>query len=375
MLKYRAKQVIGFGGYSQVLRAFDAGSGKAVALKKSRVPLRIKRTLLRHEVRVLKLLQGHPAIPCLYGYGQLVHFEYLSMELLGKNIKELSAHPAQSSVKTVLRVVEQMLSALTHVHRLGIVHCDIKPENILVSLMDPSKICLVDFGISRLFRTGVPSQYNPLGDKPRYVVGTLHWASLNAHDGIDLAPRDDLESLAYVALFLLRGDLPWRLEPSHHRSLQSDMVRMQASKAAFTGVALATNFPREFGELLDYARALGFGQIPDYDDLQARFRRLGQRLGCKLDSSEPLDWTPSDVIQTVMFPAVAQEIPDTAGAEEPEDAEVPDDWIYPDDSYCGADIGDFELQDDRDLDLTFPEEQAQALDSCSLPEIIEVCRM
>ncbi|KAJ7057041.1 kinase-like domain-containing protein, partial [Mycena amicta] len=169
---------------SLVFRAFEAGSEKAVALKKSRVPLRIKRTLLRHEVRVLKLLQGHPAIPCLYGYGQLVHFEYLSMELLGKNIKELSAHPAQSSVKTVLRVVEQMLSALNHVHRLGIVHRDIKPENILVSLTDPSKICLVDFGISRLFRTGVPSQYNPLGDQTRYIVGTLHWASLNAHDGI-----------------------------------------------------------------------------------------------------------------------------------------------------------------------------------------------
>ncbi|KAJ7057042.1 hypothetical protein C8F01DRAFT_341503 [Mycena amicta] len=151
------------------------------------------------------------------------------------------------------------------------------------------------------------------------------------------------------------------------------MVRIQASKAACTGGALATNFPREFGELLDYARALGFGQIPDYDDLQARFRRLGKHLGCTLESSEPLDWTPSDVIQTVMSPSVAQEIPDTAGAEEPKrdicgygDAEFSD-------SYCGVDIGDFFLQDDRDPDLTFPEEQAQTLDSSSLPEISEVC--
>ena len=75
------------------------------------------------------------------------------------------------------------LFALSHVHRLGIVHRDIKPENFLVSLTDPSKILLIDFGISQVFRTGVASQYNPLKES-RHVVGTLHWASLNAHDGI-----------------------------------------------------------------------------------------------------------------------------------------------------------------------------------------------
>jgi len=200
---------------SLVFHAVEAGSEKTVAVKKSRVPLRVKRTFLRHEIRVMQILQGHPAIPAPYGYGRLRHFEHLSMELLGRNLKELSASPAQSSVKTVVRVVDQMLSALKHVHQHGIVHRDVKPENMLVSLTDPSKILLTDFGISRFFRTGVLNQYHPLKES-RNIVGTLHWTSLNVHNGTDLGPRDDLESLAYVCSFssaaTFRGGL--NLSPS-----------------------------------------------------------------------------------------------------------------------------------------------------------------
>ncbi|KAJ7745522.1 hypothetical protein B0H14DRAFT_2986316 [Mycena olivaceomarginata] len=71
---------------------------------------------------------------------------------------------------------------------------------------------------------------------------------LNVHMQIWL--RDDLESLAYVLLFLPRGDLPWR---------QCAMRHIHASKTACTGTALGTNFPPEFGALLDCCRALGSG--------------------------------------------------------------------------------------------------------------------
>jgi len=113
MLEYRLGDVIGSGGYSLVFRAVEASSKKTVALKKSRVSLKVKRTVLRHESRILQFLQGHPAIPTLYEYGRLPHFEYLTMELLGRNVKELSASPAQSSVKTVVRVAEQMVVLTT----------------------------------------------------------------------------------------------------------------------------------------------------------------------------------------------------------------------------------------------------------------------
>ena len=58
-------------------------------MKKSRVSLRVKRTALKHEGRILQLLQGHPSIPEVYAHGRLEHFEYLSMELLGRCVGDL----------------------------------------------------------------------------------------------------------------------------------------------------------------------------------------------------------------------------------------------------------------------------------------------
>ena len=96
-----------------VFQAVEANSGQTVALKKSRVSQRVKRTILRYESRILQLLQGHPAIPAIYGYGQLPHFEYLAMELLGPSIKNCATGPV--AVITVVRVVLQMVCCTLHV--------------------------------------------------------------------------------------------------------------------------------------------------------------------------------------------------------------------------------------------------------------------
>ncbi|KAJ7743152.1 kinase-like protein [Mycena metata] len=361
MVNYQLGSVLGSGGCGSVYRAVEVGSETAVAVKKSRVSLRVQRPTLRHESRVLQLLQGHPAIPVLYGYGQLPHFEYLSMELLGANVKELLV--SQVRAQTVVRVVQQMLSALIHVHKLGIVHCDIKPENILVSLSDPSKVLLIDFGLSRFCRRGVPRQYNPAKES-RCIVGTLNWASLNAHNGIELAPRDDMESLAYVTLFLLRGDLPWRSGPDSEPIKQS-MVRIRASKGECTGAALAVKFPPEFGELLDYGRQLEFNQIPDYNDLELGFTRLAERLGCQ--SHDPLDWTSPDATTPTSAP-IFSEIPDTEDSSGDDDGCVDENFSN---SYFYIDLADWDIQGNRDPDLTFPAEQARMLDSC-VPQISRV---
>ena len=90
-----------------MLKATDKGSGKQVAVKKSRVSRTVKRPTLRHETRVLQLLKGQAAIPLIYGYVQLEHFEYMAMELLGPSIAEQQKGAAGVMVKTVIRVVDQ----------------------------------------------------------------------------------------------------------------------------------------------------------------------------------------------------------------------------------------------------------------------------
>jgi serine/threonine protein kinase len=85
-------------------------TGRIVALKQARAPLRVKRTLLQHEASVLQHLQGHPAIPAVYGYGHLEHFEYITMELLGSSLR--GKWPGSSTrvpLKTVVSVMQQLV--------------------------------------------------------------------------------------------------------------------------------------------------------------------------------------------------------------------------------------------------------------------------
>ena len=90
---------------------FDAEerSGMSAAIKKSRISLRVKRTMLRHEARVLQLLQGHPAIPTLFGYQRLPHFEYIAIDLLGQNLKEICKPGHSLKIGTVASIAEQMV--------------------------------------------------------------------------------------------------------------------------------------------------------------------------------------------------------------------------------------------------------------------------
>jgi len=79
----------------------------------------------------------------------------------------------------------------------------------------------------------------------------------------DLNPRDDLESLAFVLLYLLRGDLPWHSTGSHPSKMLS-----------WNEARLAQGYPPAFGELLDYARQLGFAEPIDYERFRVTFEKL-----------------------------------------------------------------------------------------------------
>ncbi|PBK84413.1 kinase-like protein [Armillaria gallica] len=180
----------------------------------SRVSKRVKQPTLQHETRILQLLKGHASLPCVHAYGQFEHFEYMAMEILGPRVAEQQKkNGARTSLMltTVILIIDQALAGLEYIHSLGILHRDIKPENLLCTL-DDSTIKIIDFGLSKPISHGPPNKYDPLKDR-KTLVGSPYWASLRSHNGVDLAPRDVLESLAYITLFLLHGHLPWKPRP------------------------------------------------------------------------------------------------------------------------------------------------------------------
>lgn len=83
--------------------------------------MRVKRTGLRHETRILQLLQGHDAIPAVYAYGQLEHFEYISMEILGMSVsarQKANGLKSGLTLTTVIRIVDQVVCE-TQIPTLG----------------------------------------------------------------------------------------------------------------------------------------------------------------------------------------------------------------------------------------------------------------
>ena len=263
-------------------------------------------------------------------------------------------------------------------------HRDIKPENFLCALDDASTIKIIDFGIAKPFSRGQPSKYDPLKER-RHIVGSLYWASLNSHNGVgqctrcllavasfilislqhivDLAPRDDIESLALIALFLLRGNLPWKPRPRLESQLCSQEV-VRLMKLAYSGPILSTGFPIEFGEVLTYSRSLKFELLPDYRAVRHSFASLAERLGYSPDSG-PLNWTPCYPQTTNLIPEVL--IPD----EEDNNSNKDSDDDLGEDSYYGMDIDIWERQGERDKDVTLSAKQEAELDNITLL-IVEV---
>ncbi|KJA16880.1 hypothetical protein HYPSUDRAFT_91024 [Hypholoma sublateritium FD-334 SS-4] len=260
-----------------------------------------------------------------------------------------------------------MLSALNHIHTRGIVHCDIKPNNILCSPMDPSKLVLIDFGISRPVVQGVSGKPDAPSATKR-LVGSPHWASLNAHRGLVLGPRDDLESLALTALFLVRGDLPWRTVTGRSGYFEPEeraLLRIYAEQASTSGAILGAHLPPAFSGLLDYSRGLAYDHTPDYADWRAQFALLDSDIGVDPRASgTPLDWTAVGHVLVWMLPAsnVSGSPDSTAQA-----------------GACGESgsssyfdvYGEYEMQGARDDSLTPPTTETDLADS-GIPQIAEV---
>ncbi|KDN35719.1 hypothetical protein RSAG8_11342, partial [Rhizoctonia solani AG-8 WAC10335] len=272
---------LGSGGFAHVFRAVQSDTQRVVALKQSRVSRQLKRPPLQHEAKVLKLLSGHPGVPEIYAYGRIDHFELISMQLLHRSLRDVVQEDGPLGVKTVANMADQMMRSNTFIPMD--LSTAISSQTISIMLQSPGswKLCLIDFGLAHRLPSLVASTTSttladsgPVPDRTAHVFGTLPFASLNAHEkNPQLAFRDDLESLAYTLLWLLRGSLPW----SHYASNGNRVGRtrqVHAQKKRHTGSTLGTELPVEFGELVDYARLLSVDEKPDYDEWRRRFKQV-----------------------------------------------------------------------------------------------------
>jgi len=124
-----------------------------------------------------------------------------------------------------------------------------------------SRVFLIDFGLTRLFRN--PATHEHIRQvKGLDISGTVRFMSINGHLGLTQSRRDDLESLAYIIVYLVKGRLPWQGIAVHPSQVHYDEVLK--FKQVTTAKTLCKGLPQPFIKFIQHIRSLGFEDKPDY---------------------------------------------------------------------------------------------------------------
>ena len=212
--RYRLEEFRGGGGMAKVYRAIDVTLEREVAVKLINADLRNETefdTRFQREAKIASQL-ADPHIVVVHDYGlDATHGPFLVMEYLqGQSLRERLSSGGPLPLKPGLQLAGQLLLALIHAHGKGIVHRDIKPDNIF--LLNQSGVRLhtrvLDFGIARIYRRDDPSRVETITHAGA-VLGTPRYMSPEQLAGQPVDARSDLYSAALVIHEALTGQLPY----------------------------------------------------------------------------------------------------------------------------------------------------------------------
>lgn len=215
----------------------------------------------------------------------------LVMDYLGTKLIEIFSHEGRRlSLRSVSMIAVQALLRLEVIHKKGIVHRNLNLSNFMVGRgTQRDTLFVVDFKNAGVFRDHVTNALLPDGDVQRFI-GTPMFASINAHRRRRQGPRDDLQSLGFLLVYLFTGNLPWarfRIQWSLHT-----IRRIWAAKRELDFVELCDGLPRPFLRYFRYVNGLQFGQEPAYARMRIMFRKMLDDLNCERDSR--FDWNSSN---------------------------------------------------------------------------------
>lgn len=218
--RYTIVNVIGTGGMATVYGAYDQVAGRSVAIKMMNKKLEHSPRQIRlfvNESTALSLL-SHPNIVQVYTTAFTNSTKYIIMEYVeGITLKKHIDHRGALPEREVLYYATQILSALDYIHSKGIVHCDIKPQNII--LLQNGSIKVADFGIARL-----DAMLDNSKERSDVALGTVYYVSPEQAQGKAPKAESDLYSLGIMLYEAMTNRLPFYHENS------TEVAKMQINK-------------------------------------------------------------------------------------------------------------------------------------------------
>ena len=214
--RYKIESVVGIGGMAVVYKAYDQKEDRAVAVKVLRDDVAMdaeSRKQFRKEYQAVGML-SHPNIRAVYDVVSSGDTEYIVMEYVdGENLKQYLKKRGALSWQETLDLSIQIARALSHAHSRGIIHLDIKPQNIM--LPKDGEVKIADFGIAQMEEGAGDSSADE---------GSIHYISPEQARGETVDARSDIYSLGVVMYEMLTGRLPFDGETVEQVAVQQYSV-------------------------------------------------------------------------------------------------------------------------------------------------------
>lgn len=203
--RYEIKSHLGTGGMATVWLAEDKILGREVAIKTFKIDSNDEAAIKRfyREARAVTSL-SHPNIVSIYDVENVDDYYYLVLEYVnGETLKSYMNKHKKLSLEAVVSMMQQVAGGLEHAHQHGVIHRDIKPQNILIDKNGIAKI--TDFGIARSYGDTTLTQTHQM-------MGTVYYLSPEQARGNIATVQSDIYSLGIAMFELLTGDIPYRGE-------------------------------------------------------------------------------------------------------------------------------------------------------------------
>jgi len=257
-------------GFAFVFKGFDHEKQTHVDIKVENMDVKNAHRTIKKEWRLLSKLHNSGChVPVPIHCGRVQSRRFLVMSKCGPALSEYwTSCGKQFSLQTVISLMIELLQIIESLHSVGIIHRDIKLQNIKTSIHDPTVLFLWDFSLSDFYQEPYSKKHIRMTENnPRY--GTLRYASINCHDGIEQSRRDDLETLGYSIIYSMDGSLPWGSVVE--KDTRRKWMKVGEIKKGCSVERLCNGFPDCFFQYFKYVRSLDFDSAPDYATLRNLF--------------------------------------------------------------------------------------------------------